>query len=73
MMFDVVQLMEVRMLISSPCPLSHVLAYHNEQTLGALEKSVETLPSYILLVPSIPSRLSHLHPARLAHLAYPQT
>ena len=22
------------MLISSPCPLSHVLAYHNEQTLN---------------------------------------
>ncbi len=34
------------MLISSPCPLSHVLAYHNEQTLGALEKSVETFASY---------------------------
>ena len=33
------------MLISSPCPLGHVLAYHNEQT----SRKVGDLATYALL------------------------
>ncbi len=49
------------MLISSPCPLSHELAYHNEQTLGALQKSC------ILHLPSFHSSLAYSHASGLAN------
>ena len=39
------------MLISSPCPLSHVLAYHNEQTWSVAKMILRNLDSLSTVEP----------------------